>query len=264
MKIFKKLFLLFILSFFIFIFYYFYTSKKMYYIGEKNLHLPIYTYHQIVENADEIEIDYMQTTYKNFQKQINGLLKIGYTPITYKDLIDFKNGSKTIAGRSCIITFDDGYKSVFKYVYPFIKEKNIPITLFIVNNLVGSDGYMTWDELNEMYESGLVSIYSHGLNHLEYDKFGSDILLKETEESYKDIKNNLDDEKILKIFAYPCGYCTDDEIEILAENGYVQNLMDGKINESNSLDLNRLHRVYPLNDSIFKILIKQIYKTIKY
>ena len=264
MKIIKKIFLLLFIILIVFIINFFKDSKKMYYINEKNLQIPIYTYHQIVENDDAIEVDYMQTTFNNFKNQINGLLSIGYTPITYQDLINYKNGNQPITKRSCIFTFDDGYESVYEYVYPFIKEKNIPITLFVVNNLVGSDGYMTWEELNEMYESGLVSIYSHGLNHSEYDKLGDEILLKETEESYNDLKFHLNDDNLLKIFAYPCGFCTDAEIETLASNGYIQNLMDGKINKSNSLDLNRLHRVYPLNDSVFIIVSKQIYKSAKY
>ena len=246
------------------VFYYFFTSKKSYYIGEKNLSIPIYTYHQIVENADDIEIDYMQTTCNNFKKQINGLLKIGYTPITYQDLLDYKNSEKPISKKSCIITFDDGYKSVYEYVYPFIKEKNIPITLFVVNNLVGTEGYMTWNQINEMDKDNLVSVYSHGLNHSEYDKLGTEILLEETNKSYLDLKEKLGDEDLLKVFAYPCGFYLEEEIEALANEGYIQNLMDGKINKSKTLDLNRLHRVYPLNDSVFKMVIKHIYKTIKY
>ena len=264
MKLLKRFFLLFIIIFFIATMYYLLTSKKMYYIGEKNLQIPIYTYHQIVKNNVDVEINYMQTTYNNFTKQINGLLKLGYTPIRYKDLIDYKNNIKPTFKRSCIITFDDGYSSVYNYVFPFIKEHNIPITLFIVNNLVGSDGYMTWEELRQMHDSGLVDIYSHGLNHSEYDKLGADILLQETEESYSNLMENLNSQNILKIFAYPCGFCTDEEIKVLEENGYIQNLMDGKINKSNSLDLSRLHRVYPLNDSVIKILLKQLYKSIKY
>ena len=246
------------------IFYYFLTCKKTYYIGQKNLSVPIYTYHQIVENADDVEIDYMQTTYKNFKKQINGLLKLGYTPITYQDLLDYKNGEKSIPKKSCIITFDDGYMSVYEYVYPFIQEKNIPITLFVVNNLVGNQGYMTWEQINKMNENDLVSVYSHGLNHLEYDKLGTEVLLEETNKSYLDLKEKLGDEDLLKVFAYPCGFYLEDEIEGLANEGFIQNLMDGKINKSKTLDLNRLHRLYPLNDSIFKMIIKQIYKTVKY
>lgn len=257
--------LLFVLLIFLFVFFYsLFSAKKEYYINEKNIQIPIYTYHQIVESSADVEVDYMQTTLKNFKKQINGLLNLGYTPITYQNLIDYKKGIKSIPKKSCIITFDDGYTSVYEYVYPVVEEYNIPITLFVVNNLVGVDGYMTWDQLKEMHDSKLVDIYSHGLNHSEYDKLGTDILLSETEESYSELKNKLEDTSLLKIFAYPCGFYTDDEIEILANNGYIQNLMDGKINKSNSLNLNKLHRLYPLNDSILKMIFKQIYKSIKY
>ena len=69
---------------------------------------------------------------------------------------------------------------------------------------------------------------------------------------------------MLKVFAYPCGFYLEDEIEVLASYGYIQNLMDGKLNKSKSLDLYRLHRLYPLNDSCFKIILKQFYKSIKY
>lgn len=266
-KLKKKLFLIILiifLIFFIFITYYFFTSKRTYFISEKNIQIPIYTYHQIVESPNDIKVDYMQTTFNNLKNQINGLIKLGYTPITYQDLVNYKNGKKAIPKMSCIITFDDGYSSVYEYVYPLIKENNIPITLFIVNNLVGVDGYMTWEQIKEMYDSGLVSVYSHGLNHSEYDKLGTEVLLSETEESYAELKNKLEDSNLLKVFAYPCGFYIEEEIDAMANNGYVQNLMDGKINKSNLLDLNRLHRVYPLNDSVFKIILKQIYKVIKY
>lgn len=256
--------ILIIIAMIVFICNFLISGKKEYYISEKTLQIPIYTYHQIVENPSEVETDYMQTTYSNFVKQINGLRKLGYTPITYQDLLDYKNGIKAIKKRSCIITFDDGYTSVYDYIYPFIKENNIPITLFVVNNLVGADGYMTWEQIKEMHNSKLVAVYSHGLNHSEYDKLGPEILLAETEEAYENLKQNLDDNSLLKIFAYPCGFYTDEEIDLMKNHGYIQNLMDGKINKSNTLDLNRLHRVYPLNDSVLKILVKQIYKASKY
>ena len=258
------LFTIFLLIILLTFFYNLNSAKKEYYINEKNLQIPIYTYHQIVESPNEVEVDYMQTSLQNFKNQINGLLKLGYTPITYQDLVDYKNSEKAIPKRSCIITFDDGYSSVYEYVYPIIKEYNIPITLFIVNNLVGVNGYMSWDQLKEMHSNKLVDVYSHGLNHSEYDKLGTDVLLSESEESYLELRNNLDDNNLLKVFAYPCGFYTEAEIEKMAENGYIQNLMDGKINKSNCLDLDRLHRVYPLNDSVFKMIFKQLYKSIKY
>lgn len=259
-----KILLLLIICLILFTLYEIFSSKSQYYIEQKNLQIPIYTYHDIVTTKSEIKENYMQTTLKNFKKQIVNLKKIGYTPITYQDLLDYSNSNKPLYKRSCIITFDDGYKSIYEHVFPLIKEYNIPITIFVINSCIGGEGYLNWDELKEMHGSGLVDIYSHGLNHIEYDKVPPSVLLSETEEAYSYLTHNLNDFNLLKVFAYPYGLYTEDSIETLWENGYIQNLMDGKINKSNNLNMSMLHRVYPLNDSVFKILLKQLYKSIKY
>ena len=266
-KIVKKVLFILIIIFLLFSIYFIYdicTAKKQYYINEKNLIIPIYTYHELVTSNDQIETDYMQTTCKNFESQISGLLKLGYTPITYPDLYEYKSGKKAIPKKSCIITFDDGYESVYTYAYPIIKKYNIPISIFIIANCVDSSNYMNWNQIKELHDSGIVSVYSHGLNHSEYDKLPASTLLEETNKSYEIITQNLNNQNILKVFAYPCSLYTEEEIDLLAQNGYIQNLMDGKINRSNSLNIYKLHRIYPLNDSVPKILLKRIYKIIKY
>ena len=70
------------------------TVNNTYYIGQKNLQIPIFVYHDIVEDKSQIEYDYMQTTAEQFEKQIAGLMKLGYKPITYQDLVDYKDGKK--------------------------------------------------------------------------------------------------------------------------------------------------------------------------
>ena len=68
----------------------------------------------------------------------------------------------------------------------------------------------------------------------------------------------------LKIFTYPYGLYKEEQIENLKKEGYIQNLTDNKINKSKDLDLYRLHRCYPLNDSIYKMMAKIIYRSIRY
>lgn len=140
------------------------------YKSQKNIKIPIFIYHDIVEDESQIKVNYMQTTYKRFDEQITGLMKLGYVPISYDDLIAYNNGEKAIPKRSILITFDDGFSGVYKYAYQFAKEYKIPITSFIINYNVGTDGYFTWDEAKEMSDSGLVSIYSHSMEHLKYNE----------------------------------------------------------------------------------------------
>lgn len=241
------------------------TVNNTYYIGQKNLQIPILVYHDIVADESQIEDDYMQTTVDNFRKQITGLMKLGYKPISYQDLQDYKDGKKAISKWSFLITFDDGYEGVYKYAYELAKEYNIPMTSFVVNSCVGlSPSYYTWDQAKEMHDSGLISIYSHGYTHARYDNETAEKLLADIDNSYVELREKLNDENILKVFTYPYGLYTDYEREVLWNNGYMQNLTDSKINFSNTLDFSGLHRSYPLNDSVFKILLKTQYRAFRY
>lgn len=240
------------------------TVHNKYYIGEKNLKIPVLVYHEIVDDISMVKEDNMQTPVDVFEKQIIGLIKLGYTPISYEDLVQYKEGKIAIPKRSFLITFDDGYKGVYEYAYEIAKKQNIPMTLFIINDCVSAEGYVTWEQAKEMHDSGLMSIYSHGLAHIQYDKVSTEELVQKTNAAYKILREKLEDENILKVFTYPYGLYTEEGIEALKQEGYLQNLTDGKINRSNKLDLNRIHRIYPLNDPVWKIILKIEYKSIKY
>ena len=240
------------------------TVHNTYYRSEKTLQIPIFVYHDLVEDESQIEFDYMQTTAKRFEEQITGLMNLGYVPISYQDLVDYYNGEKAISKWSFLITFDDGYTGVYKYAYEIAKKYNIPMTSFLIDDCVGIPGYYTWDEAKEMSDSGLISIYSHGLEHLEYDKLPTETLVEKTNIAYENLKKNLEKDDLLKVFTYPYGLYTEDELNTLKSLGYVQNLTDNRINMSDTLNIYALHRSYPLNNSVFKILLKIQYIVIRY
>lgn len=264
-KILIYIVLIIILAMVSFIIYEIATVNNTYYIGEKNLQIPVFVYHDIVEDESQIEYDYMQTTAETFEKQIIGLMKLGYKPISYKDLVEYKNGEKAIPKWSFLITFDDGYMGVYKYAYELAKRYNIPMTSFAINDCVGtSEAYYTWQQAKEMNDSGLISIYSHGLTHAKYNEVSSEELVSQTEQAYNELREKLGDEDLLKVFTYPYGLYTNEERVALENAGYVQNLTDNRINLSNKLELSGLHRSYPLNNSVLKVLLKIQYRVLKY
>lgn len=263
-KVFIIITLMIIGSFVSFVIYEVSTVNKTYYIGEKNLQIPIFVYHDLVEDESQVEYDYMQTTIDVFENQITTLMNLGYKPITYQDLVDYKNGTKAIPKWSFIITFDDGYEGVYKYAFEIAKKYNIPITSFAIDDKVGEPGYYTWEQAKEMHDSGLVSIYSHGLTHIEYDAESKEKLLEDTRKAYEKLVTNMNDENLLKVFTYPYGLYTEEQRETLKNDGFIQNLTDNKINTSNNLDLYGLHRTYPLEDSPLKIILKIQYRVLKY
>ena len=239
------------------------TVNNEYLISEKNLEIPIFLYHHIVKEESEIQYDYMQTTEKTFEEQIRGLENLGYHFISYQDLIDYNNGQKKLYKKSCVLTFDDGCKDIYTNAYPILRKYNIPFTMFVVTNAVGADGCASWEELKEMQDSGLALIASHSTNHTEFNKLSVEETLENVDSSYKALEENLGEQKT-KIFTYPYGLYSQEQLEPLKEEGYVINLTDNKINKSKDLNLYGLHRCYPLSDSLFKMELKIIYRSIRY
>ena len=239
------------------------TVNNEYLISEKNLEIPIFLYHHIVKEESEIQYDYMQTTEKTFEEQIRGLENLGYHFISYQDLIDYNNGQKKLYKKSCVLTFDDGCKDIYTNAYPILQKYNIPFTMFVVTNAVGADGCASWEELKEMQDSGLALIASHSTNHTEFNKLSVEETLENVDSSYKALEENLGEQKT-KIFTYPYGLYSQEQLEPLKKEGYVINLTDNKINKSKDLNLYGLHRCYPLSDSLFKMELKIIYRSIRY
>lgn len=239
------------------------TINNQYYIGEKNIDIPIFVYHNIVKEDTEVQYDYMQTTKDTFEEQITGLKNVGYHFIDYKDLVEYQKGNKKLYKKSCIVTFDDGYEGVYENAYPIAQKYNIPFTMFIIINNMETDGAITWQQAKEMTDSGLVTIASHSMNHPEFTSLSVQEAVINVNQSYENIEQKLGNSDI-KIFTYPYGLHTNEQIQALKEEGYIQNLTDNKINKSKDLNLYGLHRCYPLSDSIYKMMAKIIYRSIRY
>lgn len=263
-KIIISLIIFIVLAITSFIIYEVATVNNTYYIGEKNLQIPVFVYHDIVADESEVEYDYMQTTVEKFEEQMTGLMKLGYKPISYEDLVAYSKGEKAIPKWSFLVTFDDGYDGVYEYAYEIAKKYNIPMTSFVIDDCVGAEGYYTWEQAKEMHDNGIMSIYSHGLTHARYNEKTEEELVQETESAYANLTEKLEDENLLKVFTYPYGLYTYEQRVALEEAGYVQNLTDNRINLSNKLELSGLHRDYPLDDSVFKIILKIQYRAIRY
>jgi peptidoglycan/xylan/chitin deacetylase (PgdA/CDA1 family) len=118
-----------------------------------------------------------------------------------------------------VITFDDGYASVFDTVFPMFKEMNVPFGVFVSTSLASSGykAYCGWSQLGEMSAHPLVTIGSHGINHIGFDSIDLADVSHELKESRSAIEARIQ-QKIL-FFAYPYGY-SNTEIESLCAKNY--------------------------------------------
>ena len=56
---------------------------------------------------------------------------------------------KVFSKKSVAFTVDDAYESFYSVAWPYLKENNIPVTLFVSTESVDQNpgGYMSWDQI---------------------------------------------------------------------------------------------------------------------
>ena len=81
-------------------------------------------------------------------------------------LEELKKVNYKLPENSILVTFDDGYKNNYTLAYPILKKYNIKATIFLNTRYVGNNAdYLSWENIKEMYESGLVDFQMHTHSH---------------------------------------------------------------------------------------------------
>ena len=133
----------------------------------------VLSYHEIAEAKDALIPEYAVTP-TMFVRHIDWLRNNGYHFVSVDDILADREGRKPLPENAVLLTFDDGYASVYRHAWPFLKMLKIPSVVAVVGaweeekGVVNFDGrsiprdkLMTWDQLREMSATGLVEIGSH-------------------------------------------------------------------------------------------------------
>lgn len=134
-----------------------------------------------------------------FKDIINNKIIEGYHFISIDDIpsmISDKSGEKFI-----VLTFDDIPKTVFSNAYPFLKDKQIPFTIFIATGLLNTDGYISSEQLKVLSKDPLCTVGAHTVNHRNLRKTKNS--LEEIVTSKVQLENIIG--KKVDYFAYPYG-----------------------------------------------------------
>ena len=84
---------------------------------------------------------------------------------TFK-LEELKNIGNKFPKNTVLVTFDDGYTDNYTNAFPLLKKYNIKATIFLNTAYINNDPfYMNWDQIREMYKSGLIDFQLHTHSH---------------------------------------------------------------------------------------------------
>ncbi|MBO7238292.1 MAG: polysaccharide deacetylase family protein [Elusimicrobiaceae bacterium] len=139
-----------------------------------------------------------------FEQQILSLKKHGFTPIRLADLEKVRQGEKLAVKKPVLLTFDDGYSDSFTQLFPILQKHQVPAVIFLITDSIGQkEGYLTWEQVRQMKQSGLVEFGSHTCEHARLRSLPEDEILKQLIQSKQKLEKELGVPCLA--FCYPFG-----------------------------------------------------------
>lgn len=205
--------------------------------------LPVIAYHQVLPDGKGT-FDDRTISLSELESDLSYLQEQGYQAIVGQDLIDHVIGLRDLPEKPIFLTFDDGYQSFIQLVYPLLQKYEMKATVSIIGSETDTysqnvpkeraDAHLSWAEVKELDQSGIVEIGNHSYDFHEvgseaerqgvhplanealadYRKaFSDDVLTLQTrmnEKLYHDAR----------LFAYPYGFHTEESEQVLKELGF--------------------------------------------
>lgn len=155
------------------------------------------------------------------------------------------------ADRLVVLTFDDGYLDTWTTAFPRLLEFGLPFTLYLATHSIesgeplgpaGAADPLTWDQVGEMVDSGLVTVGAHTHTHVDLTRLASEPILEEVSMSDDLIEQRLGVRP--RHFAYPWGHWSATAESVLAER-YESAVVGGFVKAPSRLHPMRVRR-YPI------------------
>lgn len=136
--------------------------------------LLVLSYHEVVQDAPTS--DQHAVELRALVQQLEWLKGQGWRFVSLDDVLDDRAGRRALPDKAVLLSFDDGYRSVYTHVFPVLKLFRAPAVIALVGSWLegpedgrvpyGRDGaprslFLSWEQVREMQASGLVEVASH-------------------------------------------------------------------------------------------------------
>ena len=133
-------------------------------------------YHDVTATTEEALRDETAVSVNRLVTQFNWLQSHGYTPVNMDQILAARRGERALPPKPVLLTFDDGYRSFYDRVMPLLELYEFPAVLAPVTSWINAEPgskidygdqaverekFLSWEQLKEIADSGLVEIASH-------------------------------------------------------------------------------------------------------
>ena len=184
--------------------------------------IPIINYHKIESQYD---IGITSRHPGDFLSDMFYLASQNFTTITFLDLYN----NSTLPERPIIITFDDGYESVYSFGFPILQKFNYKAVVFIPTDFINKQNdwdvqfgtkrfkHLSGQQLKQLNKAGF-EIASHGRAHLPFTAMDESDLKLELQSSKQQLES-LTGNPVVSI-CYPFGRFNTEVIQTAKNAGY--------------------------------------------
>jgi poly-beta-1,6-N-acetyl-D-glucosamine N-deacetylase len=101
-----------------------------------------------------------------FKEHMDYLKNNGFSVLPLNEVITALQNKQQVPDKTLVITFDDGYISIYEEAFPLLQQMGFPFTVFINTQPINDNmqGYMSWDQIRRMSDAGVI-IANHMVNH---------------------------------------------------------------------------------------------------
>lgn len=184
--------------------------------------LPILTFHDLKDQSSVISFPPAL-----FRRGMVKLYENGYRTLSLLEAVDCLRQRKPFPHRSFVITFDDGYESVYEQAFPALQDYRMTATIFLTvgergkvkpgERLPSLEGrsMLNWHEILEMKQWGM-TFGAHTLTHPDLTRLPPDRVETEVCDSKAMIEDTLS--APVTCFAYPYGRYDDRSRELVQKH----------------------------------------------
>lgn len=110
----------------------------------------IVSYHRVVGDfTGEVQrsIPGLLISQETFRRHLEDAHANGYEFAPLGEALDVMAGRKKAKRDLCVVTFDDGYRDVYRYAYPVLKQMGVPSMTYLPAKVIGTDTRFNHDRL---------------------------------------------------------------------------------------------------------------------
>ena len=188
--------------------------------------LVILGYHQFGPKSEKGNATY-RVDPAEFRRQLGWIRDHGWTPVRFDQVLDFYGKGTPLTAQSVLITFDDGFRTIYTRAFPIMKEFGDPGVLFLYTDFIrGKAGAALKLEDVDAMAAGGFAVESHSQSHpnmsLWKDEMAPEAYLVQVKGEVAGSRDFLRDrfKATVEGFAYPYGVFNDDVLGQVKAAGY--------------------------------------------